>query len=53
MNFKVYKKLSEIERFYIIGRYRAFNRNISQTAKSLGIGRTTLYRKLKKYGVIE
>ena len=39
------------ERAYILGELRAHGWNITQTAKTLGIGRVNLWRKLKAYGI--
>jgi DNA-binding NtrC family response regulator len=43
--------ISRMEEEVISGVIDATNGNISLAAKKLGIGRTTLYRKLKKYGI--
>jgi len=43
--------LLEIERITVESTLNQFNGNITQTAKALGIGRNTLYDKLKKLGV--
>jgi DNA-binding NtrC family response regulator len=45
------KTLAELEREAILGAIRALNGDKLQAAKMLGIGKTTLYRKLKEYGV--
>jgi two-component system, NtrC family, response regulator HydG len=42
--------LSEVEKEYILAVLELNNGNQAQTAKQLGIGSATLYRKLKKYG---
>lgn len=44
--------LHEIEKQIILARIAASNAddNITTVARSLGIGKTTLYRKLKEYG---
>jgi two-component system nitrogen regulation response regulator NtrX len=39
------------ERAYILGELRAHDWNITRTAKTLGIGRVNLWRKLKAYGI--
>lgn len=44
--------LSEIEKEYILAVLQLNDGNQTQTAKQLGIGSATLYRKLKKYGEI-
>lgn len=43
--------LTEIERITVESTFNKFNGNITQTAKALGIGRNTLYDKLRKLGV--
>jgi transcriptional regulator with PAS, ATPase and Fis domain len=43
--------LENIEREHIIKTLRIFNSNISNTAKALGMGRNTLYRKMNKYNI--
>ncbi|HYF69266.1 MAG TPA: sigma-54 dependent transcriptional regulator [Ohtaekwangia sp.] len=43
--------LDEIERKTILNAIEIFNGNMSKVAKELGVGRTTLYRKLEKYGL--
>ncbi|MDR3724141.1 MAG: sigma-54 dependent transcriptional regulator [Terracidiphilus sp.] len=45
------KTLAELERDAILGAIRTLNGDKLQAAKMLGIGKTTLYRKLKEYGV--
>jgi transcriptional regulator with PAS, ATPase and Fis domain len=44
--------LEEMEKKTIIRTLKMMNGNISQTAKTLGIGRNTLYIKLKKYDIV-
>lgn len=45
-----HRTLAEVERDYILQVYQATSFNKTQTAKILGIGLTTLHRKLKEYG---
>ncbi len=45
------QSLDEIERLAIEEAYEACKRNPTKTAEALGIGRATLYRKLKKFGL--
>lgn len=45
------KTLAEMEREAILGALRMLNGDKLQAAKLLGIGKTTLYRKLKEYGI--
>lgn len=45
--------LDEMERKTIIRTLKLMNGNISKTAKTLGIGRNTLYTKLKKYKIVQ
>jgi two-component system response regulator HydG len=45
--------LAEIERQAILGAIRTLNGDKLQAAKLLGIGKTTLYRKLKEYGIAD
>jgi transcriptional regulator of acetoin/glycerol metabolism len=42
--------LKEVERQHILETVRACNENYDEAARVLGIGRTTLWRKLKEYG---
>jgi len=44
--------LSEVERDYILAVLELNGGNQTRTAKQIGIGAATLYRKLKKYGII-
>ena len=44
--------LDEVERRAIVRALKVMDNNISDTAQALGIGRTTLYRKLKKYNLL-
>ncbi|MBN1424261.1 helix-turn-helix domain-containing protein, partial [Candidatus Fermentibacteria bacterium] len=46
------KALDEIEKDYIMAVLEVNGGNQTRTAKQLGIGSATLYRKLKSYGVI-
>lgn len=43
--------LTEIEKITVVSTLDKFNGNITKTAKALGIGRNTLYDKLKKLGI--
>jgi DNA-binding NtrC family response regulator len=45
------KTLAELEREAILGAIRVLHGDKLQAAKMLGIGKTTLYRKLKEYGI--
>lgn len=45
------KLLTEIEKEAIINTLKAFDGNISKTAKCLNIGRNTLYKKIKTYHI--
>jgi DNA-binding NtrC family response regulator len=47
------KALAELEREAILGAIRTLNGDKLQAAKLLGIGKTTLYRKLKEYGIAD
>jgi two-component system response regulator HydG len=47
------KTLADLERDAILGAIRALNGDKLQAAKLLGIGKTTLYRKLKEYGIAD
>jgi two-component system response regulator HydG len=47
------KTLADLEREAILGAIRALNGDKLQAAKLLGIGKTTLYRKLKEYGLVD
>lgn len=44
--------LDEIEKREILKALKAYEGNISQAAEALNIGRTTLYRKIKKYNLV-
>lgn len=44
--------LSEVEKDYILAVLELNDGNQTRTAKQLGIGAATLYRKLKKYGSV-
>ncbi len=44
-------RLDELERLAIENALKHTNGNVSAVVRHLGIGRTTLYRKLKKYGL--
>ena len=45
------KNLGSVERIFLIETMRRFHGNAVEAAKTLGISRSTLYRKLKKYGI--
>ncbi|HVZ83210.1 MAG TPA: helix-turn-helix domain-containing protein, partial [Terracidiphilus sp.] len=45
--------LADLEREAILGAIRALNGDKLQAARLLGIGKTTLYRKLKEYGIAD
>lgn len=47
------KPLAELEREAILGAIRTLHGDKLQAAKLLGIGKTTLYRKLKEYGIAD
>ncbi len=47
------KPLADLEREAILGAIRALHGDKLQAAKLLGIGKTTLYRKLKEYGIAD
>jgi DNA-binding NtrC family response regulator len=47
------RTIADIERSAILGTLRQLNGDKIQAARLLGIGKTTLYRKLKEYGVAE
>lgn len=44
-------KLEEVERRHILEVFESCGRNQVETAEKLGIGRNTLWRKLKEYGI--
>ena len=45
--------LAEMERQAILGAIRTLNGDKLMAARLLGIGKTTLYRKLKEYGIAD
>jgi transcriptional regulator of acetoin/glycerol metabolism len=45
--------IAEMEKQAILGTIRQLNGDKLMAAKLLGIGKTTLYRKLKEYGITE
>jgi two-component system response regulator HydG len=45
--------LADLERQAILGAIRILHGDKLQAAKLLGIGKTTLYRKLKEYGITD
>jgi transcriptional regulator of acetoin/glycerol metabolism len=45
------KNLGSLERMFLIETMRRFHGNAIEAAKTLGISRSTLYRKLKKHGI--
>jgi len=47
------KTLADLERAAILDAIRTLNGDKLQAAKMLGIGKTTLYRKLKEYGIAD
>ena len=47
------KSLAELEREAILAAIRTLHGDKLQAAKLLGIGKTTLYRKLKEYGIAD
>jgi two-component system response regulator HydG len=47
------KTLAELERDAILGAIRVLKGDKLQAARMLGIGKTTLYRKLKEYGIAD
>ena len=47
------KTLADLEREAILGAIRTLRGDKLQAAKMLGIGKTTLYRKLKEYGIAD
>lgn len=47
--FKNVLTLAEVERRWILRVYALTGENVSATAKLLGIGRATVYRKLAQY----
>lgn len=44
--------LEELEKFHIMDMMQECENNLTEVAKRLGIGRQSLYYKLKKYGVV-
>ena len=52
INEEIVQPLREIEKDYILAVLKLNDGNQTRTSKQLGIGSATLYRKLKKYGLI-
>jgi transcriptional regulator with PAS, ATPase and Fis domain len=52
VNGEAIQLLSEVEKDYILAVLELNDGNQTRTAKQLGIGAATLYRKLKKYGYV-
>ena len=52
MDTTVILPLDEVERRAIVQALKVTRNNISHTARALGIDRTTLYRKMKKYNLL-
>ena len=50
-NGKLDHSLKSVEQDYILYIYHRYNENITKTCKALKIGRSTLQRKLKEFGV--
>ena len=50
MTLKDYRKATE--RSYIESSLRAYGWNVSRTAESLGVERTNLHKKIKKYNIV-
>jgi transcriptional regulator of acetoin/glycerol metabolism len=46
-----FKTLEELIREHVEGVFQRYHGNVTRTCKTLGIGRTTLYRKLRAYGL--
>lgn len=46
-------KLDEVIKSYIEGILMMHNYRLGKASKALGISRTTLYRKMKKYGIVK
>jgi len=47
-----YRKLADIEKEVIVKRFMDFNCNISASARSLGLARETMRRKLREYDLL-
>ena len=43
------RTLDDVSRHYVLAAMSRLNGNLSETARRLGIGRTTLYRMLKRW----
>ena len=52
VNARAVQPLNQIEKEYIVAVLELNGGNQTRTAEQLGIGSATLYRKLKKYGLI-
>ena len=51
-DFRAVKSLNELEREAILQTAKACNGNVSEMARLLGIGRTTLWRRLRAYNIL-
>ena len=52
MDTTVILPLDEVERRAIVHALKVMDNNIPEAAQALGIGRSTLYRKLKQYNLL-
>lgn len=50
-SFQPIKSLEEVEKEHILQALHYYNHNITATARALGLGRNTLYRKMKRYHI--
>ncbi len=51
VNDKKVRTINELESLAIEGAIHEYNGNLTEAAKALGIGRATLYRKVKQYNI--
>ena len=49
-NFSAFKE--EAERAYILGKLRANDWNVAETARRIEMPRSNLYKKIEKYGLV-